>query len=194
MKRGKLFYVVGASGAGKDTLMAFAQESLTNHPVGRHPVKFAQRYITRPASVGGEDHIPVSREDFRRMQADQQFPLWWGSHGNLYGIHQEIDQWMNEGYAVVVNGSRGYHATAEERYPEMITVSIEVSEAVLRARLHQRGRESEAEIEQRVARSQQFTDFTATHLVSIQNDQPLEISGNAFVAAILRLIASPSDK
>lgn len=67
---------------------------------------------------------------------------------------------------------------------------VEVSESVLRARLRQRGRESEAEIEQRVARSQQFTDFTATHLIRIQNDQPPEISENTFVATILRLTDS----
>ena len=54
---GTLFYVVGASGAGKDSLLAYARAALG----GGTPVFFAHRYITRPAEAGGENHVALSK-------------------------------------------------------------------------------------------------------------------------------------
>ena len=53
---GTLFYVVGASGVGKDTLLNFVKSKIT---VGEK-VLFAHRYITRDAFSGGENHIELS--------------------------------------------------------------------------------------------------------------------------------------
>ena len=54
---GRLIYVMGPSGAGKDSLLDALRQRLCGLPVA-----FPRRYITRAASAGGEHHIPVSPE------------------------------------------------------------------------------------------------------------------------------------
>lgn len=48
----KIFYVVGASGAGKDSLMQLARKQVEGRSVA-----FAHRYITRPADDNTENFI-----------------------------------------------------------------------------------------------------------------------------------------
>jgi len=188
MRQGTLFYVVGASGAGKDTLIGYARKLLIHQPV-----RFARRHITRRTGPG-EDHLPVSSQEFHYRKESNLYALWWDSHGYSYGISREIDQWLTQGCVVVVNGSRGYHSAAIKRYPAMVTVLVEVSPTVLRERLQQRGRESTAEIDQRIKRSQKFADFMAPNLVRINNDLPLEVSGQHFTDAILAAVLNFSDR
>ena len=57
---GRIIYVVGPSGAGKDSLLKGAREKLKN----RTDLHFIRRDITRPEDAGGEDHRPVSTEEF----------------------------------------------------------------------------------------------------------------------------------
>ncbi len=179
MENGKLFYIVGPSGAGKDSLLQYARKE-----VKPELVKFARRYITRAADPDGENHVPVSHQEFLRLEEESFFKLWWESHGNLYGVGPEIDRWMKKGFNVVMNGSRGYLPEALKRYPNMYTVLVEVSEAVLRIRLNGRGRETAEAIEQRIQRSRQFQNFQAPNIIRINNDRPLHISGSEFVSII----------
>ena len=51
------------------------------------------------------------------MRHAGQFALHWQSHGLHYGIGIEIDGWLAQGHAVVVNGSRGYLKSALLRLP-----------------------------------------------------------------------------
>lgn len=179
MSNGKLFYVVGPSGAGKDTLISYAKEKTK----GKKTI-FVRRYITRPVDVGGEDHISIKLEDFKEKLSQSFFALWWESHSNFYGISKEIDDWIKAGYHTIVNGSRGYLQKALAIYPEMITILVEVSETVLKERLRNRGRETDPEIEQRIIRSRMFDDFTAPNLIRLKNDHALTISGDRFVDII----------
>jgi len=126
-RQGKLIYVVGPSGAGKDSLMAYARQHLNGKKV-----RFVQRYITRPADAGGEAHTEITVEAFHQKRAAGYFALWWESHGNYYGISREIDRWLAEGDQVVVNGSRGYLPEAHKSYPDLVSVLVELSEEVLR--------------------------------------------------------------
>ncbi|MEA3120469.1 MAG: ribose 1,5-bisphosphokinase, partial [Paraburkholderia sp.] len=96
---GRIVYVMGPSGAGKDTLLSFARARL-----GSAPVLFAHRYITRAAEAGGENHVHLSHEEFRTRADQNLFALQWSSHGLHYGIGVEIDTWMGRGFTVVVNG------------------------------------------------------------------------------------------
>lgn len=169
---GTLFYVVGASGVGKDSLLAYARQ----HAGGRFPLLFAHRYITRPASAGGENHVAVSPGEFAQMRELGLFALDWESHGHSYGLGIEIDRWLECGANVVMNGSRGYLPEAGRRYPGLCVVLIEAAPEVLRARLESRGRESAAEIS---ARLQRATEFTVDHprVVRIRNDGALAEAG-----------------
>jgi ribose 1,5-bisphosphokinase len=171
-----LFYVVGASGSGKDTLMNYARKRLD--PAA--PVLFAHRYITRPADAGGENHVALSRDEFLRMRDHGLFALNWESHGHAYGIGHEIESWLGRGLNVVVNGSRAYLAEASRRIPALCVVQLTVSPAVLRARLESRGRESPVEIESRLARAAEFF-VEHPNLITIRNNGPVAESGAEFL-------------
>lgn len=174
----QLFYVVGASGVGKDSLMDYAR----THINGSLPLLFAHRYITRAAKEGNENHIYISPEEFILRRDKDLFSLHWESHGLHYGIGKEIDTWMDKGFNVVVNGSRQYLPVAALHYPNLVTVVIEADPEVIRQRLQHRGRETAVEIQQRIQR-QPIINATSAGYIGIRNDGALEEAGNALIAA-----------
>ena len=74
--------IVGPSGAGKDTLINYARNALTDDP----RFVFPQRWITRPSDRCGENHRVISLEQFAQMKQDGGFFLDWQAHGLSYGI------------------------------------------------------------------------------------------------------------
>jgi ribose 1,5-bisphosphokinase len=182
MPQGTLFYVIGPSGSGKDSLMNYARQQLAGG--GDQAVLFAHRYITRPMDAGGENHIELSAAEFLQRRALGLFALDWHSHNTHYGIGSEIVTWLNAGSNVVVNGSREYLPTATERFPAMRVVLIDVSPDVLRQRLTDRGRETPAEIESRIDRSRQIAPVVHPNLILLNNDAPLVESGARFVRVL----------
>ncbi len=177
---GTLFYVIGASGVGKDSLLSYAR----TRAGGQYPLLFAPRTITRPAEAGGENHIAVTRPEFARMKALGLFAMDWESHGHCYGLGLEIDTWLERGANVVMNGSRGYLAEASRRYPELCVVLIEASPAALKSRLESRGRETADEIAARIARA---TEFSVEHpnLVRIRNDGEIAEAGESLLQLLV---------
>jgi len=179
--KARLIYVVGASGSGKDSLMAHARGQLANET----RLVFAHRYITRAADAGGENHVALTAEEFESRRKAGLFALHWQSHGHAYGIGIEVNQWLAKGMTVVVNGSREYLAEAEERYPELLPVWVEVSPEVLRKRLQARGREDAKEIAARLARQPAGQSSSRTGEL-IRNDGELRVAGDALVELIRR--------
>lgn len=181
MQTGKyLYYVVGASGAGKDSVMQYARERLN----GTGNVIFAHRYITRSASSGGENHVALTSEEFLKRMESDCFALHWESHGNSYGIGIEIDLWMKKGIRVVVNGSRVYLAEARKRYPEINAVLIDVSPEILEQRLRLRGRESNDQIQKRLERHRKLEKPSDNHTIIISNNGPLAEAGNRLIEVL----------
>ena len=173
---GRLFAVVGPSGAGKDTLMAAA--------AARVPaLRLARRVITRPADAGGEDFDGVTEAAFQRRLAAGAFALHWQAHGLHYGIPAAIDQDLAAGRCVLFNGSRAVLAEAQQRYPDLQVVHITAPVPVLAERLAARGRESAPEIAARLSRA--AYDLPAGMSVkTICNDSDLESAVDALVAAV----------
>lgn len=166
---GTLFYVIGASGAGKDSLLRDARTQLA----GRNVV-FAHRYITRPVELAGENHIALSPQEFHARQVAGLFAMHWHSHELDYGLGIEINAWLERGLNVVMNGSRAYLDEAARLYPHnLVPVLVRVAPAVLRARLHARGRETPAQIEERLAGALAFEGLSHPRLTVIQNDAEL---------------------
>ncbi|PSS45018.1 phosphonate metabolism protein/1,5-bisphosphokinase (PRPP-forming) PhnN [Pseudomonas sp. BBP2017] len=149
---GRLIYLMGPSGAGKDSLIDAARATLENHNV-----VVARRVITRSAEAKGEDAVGVSCERFEQMCTDGEFALYWRANGLAYGIPVLIDSWLEQGRTVLVNGSRAHLAQARQRYPGLLAVLLSVEPQVLRQRLLARGREALEDIERRLARSQQLS-------------------------------------
>ena len=177
-----LIYVMGPSGAGKDSVMNLAREMLTPDV----PVAFAHRYITRPAKAGGENHVALTTAEFALRREHRQFAFHWEAHGNHYGIGREIHAWRKAGLTVVVSGSREHFLELggidDDTYPVLITASTER----LAERIAARGRETGSAATARLERSESY-DMTDQRLVTILNDGSLEIAAQAFVSLIARL-------
>jgi ribose 1,5-bisphosphokinase len=148
---GRLVYLMGPSGSGKDSLIDAARPALESHNVA-----IARRVITRSAEAKGEDAVGVSLQRFEHMCAEGEFALHWQANGLAYGIPVQIDSWLEQGRTVLVNGSRAHLPKARQRYPDLLAILLTVEPQVLRQRLLARGRESLEDIERRLARSQQL--------------------------------------
>jgi ribose 1,5-bisphosphokinase len=180
---GRLIYLMGPSGSGKDSLIEAAREPLR----ARH-CEVVRRVITRSAQSGGEDAIEVSREEFERRRAKGDFALSWQANGLNYGIPVRIDQWLADGRDVLVNGSRGHLAEAQQRYPSLLPVLLTVKNEVLRERLLRRQRESPAEIEARLRRNALFSADDSIGETQIHRlDNSGDLAGT--VANLLKLLS-----
>lgn len=143
---GQLFVVVGPSGAGKDTLIAGAMAA---NPA----LHWARRVITRPESAGGEPFEGVRETEFDQRLARGDFALHWQAHGLHYGVPLAELAPLHHGRSVVLNGSRGALAQGLAAYPDLIVLHITLPLPLLAQRLAARGRESLAEITDRLARA-----------------------------------------
>ena len=106
---GKLIWLVGPSGSGKDSLLAALRQR--EHP----QLLVAHRYITRPFNAGSENHIALSEHEFFTRAEQHLFALSWHANNTYYGIGVEIDLWLHAGFDVLVNGSRAHLPQAKAR-------------------------------------------------------------------------------
>jgi ribose 1,5-bisphosphokinase len=143
---GRLVYVMGPSGAGKDTLLKHARARLTGSPI-----LFAHRYITRPPVAGDENFVSLSELEFEARL--DLFAFHWAAHGHRYGIGIEVERWRDLGRTVVVSGSREHFAHALANRPDVTPILITAPAAVLAARLAGRGREDCAAVASRLQRA-----------------------------------------
>jgi ribose 1,5-bisphosphokinase len=177
MKAGQLYYVMGPSGAGKDSVLTWVRE----HGVA-HGVLCAHRYITRPAHAGGENHVALSEEEFQLRERSGLFALTWQAHGLHYGIGNEVAHWLAHGADVLVNGSRGAFEQACERFPALRPVLITANPHAIASRLAARGRESEEDVAARLARVNAYPVPDGSMV--IQNDGSLAEAGSTLLKAI----------
>ena len=177
-----LFYLIGASGAGKDSLMQYMRKEIP----ASAPVVFAHRYITRSADAGGENHVALRVPEFLLRKKLGCLAMSWYSHETHYGIGIEINAWLSLGLDVVVNGSRGYLAEAARQYPNLIPVLITVDSDVLLARLRSRGRETEEQISKRIHQAIELEkNISHPALLKIGNDGLLQDAGKRLLDAVL---------
>ncbi|MDH1927957.1 MULTISPECIES: phosphonate metabolism protein/1,5-bisphosphokinase (PRPP-forming) PhnN [Pseudomonas] len=176
---GRLIFLVGPSGSGKDSLIDASREQLAVAGV-----EVARRVITRSAEAKGEAAQGVTPEQFDTLRAQGAFAMHWRANGLDYGIPRQVDQWLAAGRAVLVNGSRAYLAEARQRYPDLLVVLVRVKPEVLRQRLLARGRETTEEVEQRLARSARLQAAADPSVLVLDNSSTLE----AAVAAFLSLL------
>ncbi|WP_226573348.1 ribose 1,5-bisphosphokinase [Mangrovibacter yixingensis] len=168
----RLIWLTGPSGSGKDSLLDALRAQA---PAG---LVIAHRYITRPASAGGENHVALTTTEFHRRIQAGLFALHWQAHGCEYGLGVEIDLWLQRGLNVLVNGSRQHLPAARKRYGDkLFPVVLQVSSDVLARRLRLRGREDEAAIALRLQRNVCVPEPDA---ICLKNDGALEETLAAF--------------
>jgi ribose 1,5-bisphosphokinase len=195
-----LIYVMGPSGAGKDSLIAHLRHIVAGpyaatwnaSPRSKcklRPVHFIRRYITRPASAGGENHRPLTVREYRVMKQSGHFAMNWESHGLCYGIGRELDMFLADGDVAVVNGSREYLPEARKRYPDLTPLLITARPEVLRARLEGRGREGTEDIEERL-RGAELHVSNMPGLITVDNSGDIT-EAQRHLAGILHCLRLP---
>jgi phosphonate metabolism protein PhnN/1,5-bisphosphokinase (PRPP-forming) len=174
-----LVLVVGPSGAGKDTLLNAARRALAGDPRFR----FVRRVINRPADPAGEDHEPVTEVEF----AARDFALQWRAHGLRYGIPADIANDLVSGMTVVANVSRRVIAEATTRFSVHV-IEVTAPPHVLAERLAARGRETGADIAERLTRTVPLPDHVT--IETVLNDSTPELGAERFLAALSRAALS----
>lgn len=182
---GALVYVMGPSGAGKDSVLGRARALLPAEAA----VVFAHRYITRPADSGGENHVALSRAEFAMRRAHGLFAYHWHAHGNDYGVGREIHDWRRAGMAVVVSGSRDHFQKTGGLDSLARPVLITASPQRLQQRLAIRGRETAIQAAARLDRADAYT-IDDPRLVTIVNDGALDDAAASLVTLLATLACS----
>jgi ribose 1,5-bisphosphokinase len=175
-RKTSLVYVMGPSGAGKDTLIAYARAC-----VDPTRILFAHRYITRPAGAGGENHIALSPAEFAARRSAGLFAIDWESHGWAYALGNEIDGWLQRGFLVVASGARTVWPVAQERYPGALGMLIDASAEQRASRLAARGREDAPAIRARLERE---VSVVIDRTVRLDNSGPIARAGDVFVSLL----------
>ncbi|MCF7355064.1 ribose 1,5-bisphosphokinase [Vibrio sp. CK2-1] len=188
-----LFYVIGASGSGKDSVINRIRDHWPKH------IMIAHRYITRSADAGSENHVALSSHEFSQRKDNQLFALDWQANGHCYGIGCEVDVWLDKGVDVMINGSRAYLEQAKKRYGSaLIPVVISVESRILKERLIARGRESLEEIEQRLIRSNQLNLQPIKGAIQLDNsgclDEAIEPFNQYYQQRLLSIQSCTVDK
>lgn len=184
IRNGVFIAVVGPSGAGKDTVMAYARDRFLEES----SVEFVRRVITRPSDGATEDHDTLAEAAFVEAEADGAFALSWEAHGLRYGIPASVDATIADGRVAIANASRGAIPALRARYENLAVVEITARPEILAERLAARGRESRGEVLARLARAS-AVDLSGPGVSSIDNSGDKEIAGERFVAIIRKAIA-----
>ena len=177
-----LIYVVGPSGVGKDSLLAWlAQHPTRDLPT---PLHIARRSITRPEDGGTEAHEALTEQAFSDLETAGGFAMRWEANGLRYGIrHTELAP-LKYGHWVLVNGSRAYVAQLRQGWPGASVLHIQAPADVVRQRLLARGRETGADLEARILRSQEMNAARLPGDMELVNAGSLDGSGRELLALL----------
>lgn len=180
---GIFFAVVGASGAGKDSILNAARQRLE----ATESFYFPTRYITRPADAGGEEHNSITNVDFIQAVREDRFSLWWMAHELHYALPDTVYHKLRFDTHVIANVSRRTVRESVQKFNRVEVIEITAGPETIRNRLLLRGRESEAEIMVRQLREVEKDWCGAANVTTISNDGQLGEAVDRFISTVLNL-------
>lgn len=168
-RRGLLFIVSAPSGAGKTTLVEHLVQILPH-------LRMSRSYTSRPARPGerdGVDYHFISRAQFDEMIAAGAFLEWADVFGNLYGTAAaDTTALMSTGQDVVmvidVQGARQVKAHGIDHTSIFV---LPPSFPVLERRLRGRSKDSEAQMQRRLATARAEVPSYVEYDYVVVNDQ-----------------------
>jgi thymidine phosphorylase len=177
-KSGTFFFVVGPSGAGKDSLIDGARAVLPSDKF-----VFARRTITRPHGSPGEDHEACTEAEFASRVSQGGFLITWQAHGLHYGLSSSLLDAMTAGQNIIANGSRAMVTALQDKIPALIVIEVNAPKHILETRLASRGRETPEDVARRLNRT--VVDYPeGQHVLRVINDGTLTDGIDRFINAI----------
>ena len=175
--KGKLIYLIGASGSGKDSIMCAA---LALAPVDSN-LMIAPRYMTRPNA--NEPH-EISESDFHMRLKAQSFLFHWQAHGYYYGIEKAVIALVEKGWCVMVNGSRAYAEQAKRKHPAVKIIGIDACPESISSRLQNRARENAMQTAERLQRNAKYHLSLDSAEVVVNNSDSLDQAARHLMSAM----------
>src|SRR5271157_1539483 len=164
-----VFIISAPSGSGKSTLVSRLLAAVPR-------LLFSVSYTTRAArghEVDGQSYRFVSREDFERMIAGNEFLEWAQVFGNYYGTHRGIlEEARAAGRDLVLDIDVQGARQLKSKIPEAVTVFILApSRQILEQRLRARGEDREDVILRRLRdAADEIRNYEAYDYVLINRD------------------------
>lgn len=166
---GKLWVISGPSGVGKGTLV---KEVLSQLP----QVALSVSMTTRAPRLGeeeGQNYFFRSREDFETMIEKEAFLEYAQYNSNYYGtpvrfVQEQLEQGLDVILEIEVQGGAQVRAKLPEQALGIFI--LPPSQAALETRLRNRKTESEAVIQQRLARVEEELTYFSDYDYCIIND------------------------
>lgn len=164
-----LLVVSGPSGVGKDTVV----EYMIDHHEGLRESVSATTRQPRPGEVHGEDYYYLTKEEFLRRVANQEFVEYTEYAGNYYGtLKSEVEKCINSNISCVLVIEVEGAADIKQQYPECTTVFITApSLEEHEHRLRSRGSECEEVIACRLAIAKKEMAMASTYDYVLVNDE-----------------------
>lgn len=175
---GRLIIVVGPSGSGKDSVLGYARERLTE----RSDILFVRRIVTRPATADAEDHDSLNETDFAEAARAGRFAVSWQANGLSYALPRTVLDHVERGGTAVANGSRGALDDIRAAFANVIVAGLTARPEIIAARLASRGRETAEDIQRRVERGLKLGAYGQD--ITIDNSAELQTAGEALISII----------
>lgn len=172
--------IVGASGAGKDSLLKAAKAYFTQCGDKKSKVHFIPRYIDRIPDQN-EANFYIDTQSFEILQ--DFFISKWRANSHNYGIAKHC---LHKDGINIISISRSAIKDFEAYCKNVSVIEVFVPLHILQTRLEQRGRENKAQIAKRLENANKKT--YAKNLYRFENAKSLEESGREFVALIENII------
>lgn len=168
-KSGNLIVVSAPSGAGKTSLVQAVLQRVEN-------IKASVSHTTRPRrplEVDGVDYFFTDETAFRQMINDRAFLEHAEVFGNLYGTAiAPVEETLRAGTDLILEIDWQGARRVREAYPTAVSIFIlPPSEAALRERLIERGRDDEAVIEQRMRGARSEMSHYSEYEFLVVNDE-----------------------
>jgi len=170
-KRPPVFVITGTSGEGKSTLARLLLERVPELALAVS----ATTRERRPGEDDGREYYFVSREEFDRRLAADEFLEWvewpWGEHKRAGTLWSEIERITGSGRPVLLELETGGALAVRDRIPGSVTIFITApNREELERRLRARGTESEGEIEERLAQALEQSKLAGEFSYTVVND------------------------
>lgn len=170
MNTGILFVISAPSGTGKTTLLRQVMARLPG-------LNFSVSHTTRrprPGEVDGRDYCFVSRNQFEKMIADNQFLEWARVHDNYYGTSvQAVTDRLQAGEDILLDiDVQGAAIIRSAGVPPSVQIFIAPpSLAVLESRLRGRNTEDEKTLQVRLQNARSELKAAGQYQYLVINDQ-----------------------